>query len=201
MTITQNEAAALVRQVQGAHRLLAGYYGRLLMTLDSLAAKFGANFWYWNPIDFDRPCRSYTSPTSKWSWDFLPLLNANLVYTRTDDIQQVAIQFRVLTDPSLLKENRRGNNQPDPVSLATSTPLLRIYAYRLKDGSPQAIKDAWDDMSYPKSEPLEVCELSEHVSCIWWESDLGDFIVSTQDTLLKLTSFIAQPQIHDGQDG
>lgn len=198
MDLTSNDALSLVKTVQDAHRLLAGYYQRLLMALDSLATRCGANFWHWNPIDFDRPCISYTSPTSKWAWDFLPLLNANFVYTRTDDQQQVAIQFRVLADPLLVKANRHGNVQPDPTRLEASTPLLKVYVYGLKSGAQKSIRELWDDTPYPDGAALEVCSLSDDMWGTWWEIELSEFIRSMQGTLHNLEMFITPPVIRDG---
>ncbi|WKC46937.1 hypothetical protein [Pseudomonas veronii] len=193
MDMTREQATSLVNQVQNSHRLLAGFYRRLLPALDEMAAKFGAGFWFWDPINFDRPCRSATKPSSKWAWDYLPLLNAQFVYARTDEEQQAVIQFQLHTDPSVLKRNRQSNGQPDPLSLPDVTPAIRIYAYWLNESSVEDIKQQWEEAEYPKGDAFSISTLTSELQGTWWEVDLADFVVAPQGTEAAIGKFVTLP--------
>jgi len=82
MFMNHDQAELLVTQVQHAHRLLAGFYQRILPAIDNLAGHYNATFWYWEPSEFSRPCGASIRPSSKWAWDFLPLVATRLVYVR-----------------------------------------------------------------------------------------------------------------------
>lgn len=191
--MTREQCVSLVNQVQNSHRLLAGFYRRILPALDEMAAKFGAGFWYWDPIDFDRPCRSATKPSSKWAWDYLPLLNAQFVYARTDEEQQAAIQFQLHTDPSVLKRNRQEGGQPNPLELPDAIPVIRIYVYWLKNGSVADIKQQWEKAEYPKGEAFSISELNSELRGTWWEIELADFVVASEGTVEAIARFVSLP--------
>jgi len=44
--MNHDQAELLVTQVQHAHRLLAGFYQRILPAIDNLAGHYNATFWY-----------------------------------------------------------------------------------------------------------------------------------------------------------
>jgi len=191
--MTREQCVSLVTQVQKSHRLLAGFYRRILPALDELAAKFGAGFWFWEPIDFDRPCRSGTKPSSKWAWDYLPMLNAQFAYARTDEEQQAIIQFQLHTDPSVLKQNRQGSGQPDPLNLPDAIPVIRLYVYWLENGSVLDIKKQWEDVGYPKGEAFSISQLNSELRGTWWEIELADLVFASEDTVVAVSKFVSFP--------
>lgn len=193
MDMSREQATTLAHQVQSSHRLLAGFYRRVLPALDEIAVQFGAGFWFWNTIDFDRPCRSSTKPSSKWAWDFLPLLNSDFVYARTDVEQQAIIQLQLRTDPTVVKGSRPGGGQPNPVHLGEAAPVIRIYVYWLEDGSSADIKNEWEAAEYPKGDFLLVSQLTNDLRGTWWEIELADFMLAPQDLVLTITDFISLP--------
>lgn len=194
MGMTPEQAVSLVNQVQNSHRLLAGFYRRLLPALDEVANTFGAGFWYWDPIDFDRTCRSGTKPSTKWAWDYLPLLNTQFVYARTDEEEQAVVEFKLHTDPAVLKPNRRGAAQPDPLGLSPATPVIRIYVYWLKDPTVVVdIKLQWHATEYPEGDMLSVSDLGYGLEGTWWEVDLAGFVVNPQETEEMIGRFISLP--------
>ncbi|WP_405119758.1 hypothetical protein [Pseudomonas leptonychotis] len=193
MDMNRDQAASLANQVQRSHRLLAGFYKRMLPALDDLASNFGANFWYWGPISFDRPCNSSTKPSSKWVWDFLPLIAAQFVYTRNDDGNQAAIELQLRIDPSVLPGARPNKGQPNPSNLPEMTPTLRIYLYWLKANSSTGIKSEWDKAEHPAGEANSTSSLTDDLRGTWLEVPLADFMQAPQETVALISKHISLP--------
>ncbi|AZF40504.1 hypothetical protein C4J87_0313 [Pseudomonas sp. R1-43-08] len=193
MDMSRDQAVSLVNQVQRSHRLLAGFYKRILPALDDLASSFGASFWYWGPISFDRPCKSSTKPSSKWAWDFLPLIATQFVYIRSDDGNQAAIELQLRTDPSVLPELRLYKGQPNPTNLPDATPVLRIYLYWLKANSSADIKSEWEQAEHPAGEADSISTLTDDMEGTWLEVPLANFILAPQDAVSLISKFIVLP--------
>lgn len=193
MDMNRDQAASLANQVQRSHRLLAGFYKRMLPALDDLASTFGTTFWYWGPLSFDRPCNSSTKPSSKWAWDFLPLIAAKFVYIRNDDGNQAAIELQLRIDPSVLPEARPKKGQPNPTDLPEVTPILRIYLYWLKANSSTDIKSEWDKAEYPAGEADSTSFLTDDLKGTWLEVPLADFMQASQETVALISKHISLP--------
>ena len=192
MGISREQAETLVNQVQQSHRLLAGFYKRILPAIDNLASQFGASFWYWKPTAFDRPCGSSTRPSSKWAWDFLPLVAATLVYVKNDDGEQksdLMMEFQLRSDPAVLREERLQKGQPDPTALPDIEPSLRVFLFRPAEGSEVDLKSEWEMLDYSTKEPGVVTSPTENIEAMWLETSLADFIHSPHKLEAQIASF------------
>lgn len=180
MGISREQAETLVNQVQQSHRLLAGFYKRILPAIDNLANQFGAGFWYWRPTSFDRPCSSTTRPSSKWAWDFLPLVTATLVYVRNDEgyirKSDLVMHFQLCNDPAVLPELRTQKGQPDPTTIPVIEPFLRVYLYRPIEDSDADLYHEWEKVSPPEGAAGIITDIAYNFQAMWLEIPLADFV-------------------------
>lgn len=193
MEMNRDQVSLLVNQVQRSHRLLVGFYKRILPSFDEIAAKFGGAFWLWDPIDFERPSRSGTRPSRKWAWDYLPLMNAKFLYLRSDGEQPAIFEFHLHVEPAVLKPNRSGSGQPDPLNLEEMTPNVRIYAYWLKDGGQADVQEQWREAEYPGGDALSRSALTESLGGTWWDVELVNFVSSPDLVVETLNKFVTYP--------
>lgn len=193
MDVSHEQATVLVNQVQRSHRLLAGFYQRILPSLDDISASFGANFWYWSPIAFDRPCMGSTKPSRKWGWDYLPMVASQFLYVRSDTTDPVFIELRLHTDPAILPGQRSPKGEPAPANLPDAEPALRIYLYWLVPGSSVDIKSEWEEVEHPGGEADSVTRLSENLWGTWMDIPLADHIVAPQETIARISKHISLP--------
>lgn len=187
MHMNHDQAELLVTQVQKAHRLLAGFYQRILPAIDNLAGQYNTTFWYWEPSEFSKPCGTSTRPSSKWAWDFLPLVATTLVYVkneeggmRTDDL---VMEFHLRCDPSVLREQRdlrQEKGQPDPTSLPPISPSLKVYLYRPLTALDTDLKQAWEEAAPPSGEPRAFRSVGKNLQGAWLEIPLAEFVSSPQ---------------------
>ncbi|WP_052469082.1 hypothetical protein [Pseudomonas massiliensis] len=193
MEMNRDQVNLLVNQVQRSHRLLAGFYKRILPSFDEIAEKFGGTFGSWDPIDFERPSRSGTKPSRKWTWDYLPLMNAKFMYIRADSAQPAIFEFHLHTEPAVLKPNRKGSGQPDPLKLEEMTPNVRVYLYWLKDGAGTDVQAHWEKAEFPEGDSLSISTLTESLEGTWWDVQLVDFIASPELICEMINRFVSYP--------
>ncbi|MGH1411240.1 MAG: hypothetical protein ACRAUW_17310 [Aeromonas sp.] len=164
----------LVTQLQQAHRLAAGFYQRILPLFDQIASQaLDAEFWYWEPSESSRPCRSGTRPSSSWAWDYLPLFASNHAYRdRNGDTAlkgDKTLIFRLYIDDdfrqnSTLRTSTKG--QPDPLQLSGNA-VVEVNLYRCLQDSDHHFWDLLKQISWPAHQPdwqqsdkchqLEIC--------------------------------------------
>lgn len=197
MFMSHDEAELLVTQVQHAHRLLAGFYQRVLPAIDNLAGHYNATFWYWEPSEFSRPCGTSTRPSSKWAWDFLPLVATRLVYVkneaggmRSDDL---VMEFHLRCDPAVLREERdlrQERGQPDPTSLPPISPTLKVYLYRPLAELDTDLKQAWEEAEHPSGSPKIFHSVAENLEGAWLEIPLAEFACSPQGLSNEISQLV-----------
>ena len=161
-----------------AHRLAAGFYQRILPLFDQIASQaLDAEFWYWEPSENSRPCRSGTRPSSSWAWDYLPLFASNHAYRdRNGDTAlkgDKTLIFRLYIDDdfrqnSTLRASTKG--QPDPLQLSGNA-VVEVNLYRCLQDSDNHFWDLLKQVSWPAHQPdwqqsdkchqLEIC--SKHL--------------------------------------
>lgn len=167
MTVTQSEALQLVTQVQKAHRLAAGFYQRILPTIEDIAYSLDANFWYWQSSIFSRPSGRNNYPGRSWSWDLLPMSSPVFVFLRQDgpdmEPSDLAIEFQLHLDPALTTASKKG--QPDPLTLGESEPTLEVYLYWPNQKAQGELKTEWEHISYPTC-PVGEVEVTGNISAV-----------------------------------
>lgn len=154
------QTTQLVTQLQQAHRLAAGFYQRILPLFDQLANQaLDAEFWYWEPSENNRPCRSGTRPSSNWAWDYLPLFASSHAYRDWDgDIAQQgdkALVFRLYIDHDFRRTSsfRAGvKNQPDPLQLDGQA-IVEVSLFRCLEDSDKHFDELWRSVPWPLPQP------------------------------------------------
>jgi hypothetical protein len=148
----------LVEQLGQAHRLVAGFYQRILPLFDQIAQdSVDANFWFWNPSENDRPCSSAKRPSSYWAWDYIPLFASTHAY-RTWDTDQakrddMTLVFRLYIDNAFKKESpqRMGRKgEPDPLQMESGKAVVEVKLYRCTQNSELHFDKLWHGIPWPQ---------------------------------------------------
>jgi hypothetical protein len=195
MDISREQALTLVQQLQQAHRLSAGFYQRVFVALDNLANTFDAQFWYWGPLCFSRPCSQYKWPGDNWSWDLLPMVTSTFVFVANADADSARpgclLECQLLIDPAVLPEHREKNVRPDPANLPAVEPQLKVYLCWPKADAGADLKAAWEEVEYPSFATGESQDLGKGVQGTWLEVPLADFIVAPKQLEDRIRSVLA----------
>ncbi|MGR6749002.1 hypothetical protein [Aeromonas veronii] len=154
------QATQLVTQLQQAHRLAAGFYQRILPLFDQIASQaLDAEFWYWEPSENSRPCRSGTRPSSSWAWDYLPLFASNHAYRdRNGDTAlkgDKTLVFRLYLDHDFRRTSslRAGvKGQPDPLQL-NGQATVEVTLFRCLENSDKHFDELWRFVPWPLPQP------------------------------------------------
>ncbi|ELM3723720.1 hypothetical protein RYR28_002515 [Edwardsiella piscicida] len=172
------QTTQLVTQLQQAHRLAAGFYQRILPLFDQIASQaLDAEFWYWEPSETSRPCRSGTRPSSSWAWDYLPLFASDHGYRNWDGEMakkgDTSLVFRLYIDHEFRHDSssRSGvKGQPDPLKLDGQA-IVEVSLFSCLQDSDKHFGELWRPLPWPLHQPnwkqseecglLEVC--SNHV--------------------------------------
>ncbi|CAM3187655.1 hypothetical protein [Vibrio rarus] len=151
-----NDNEAILLQMRTAHRILVGYYQRLLPCIEKIARELDADFYYWGPKDNTFP-RSNTNPFQRWQWDLLPAMNGRYLFKNIDDTSKTksgdyVVEFLVINDDGYLSEHR--NVEPDALSLNISVEkansILRVGIYTALEDSGNNFYSLWEHLDYPK---------------------------------------------------
>jgi len=156
MEMSLENARHLVAQAATAHRIVVGFYQRMLPQFDEIAAGLDMDFWYWEPIETGRPCRSTTRPSANWAWDMVPLYAANYVYRRARQAERVtegdlALQFSVYFDTSFDADERKRagvKGEPDALALPTGRSEIQAYLCRCTGDDRRAFEVMWRESEY-----------------------------------------------------
>ncbi|HHP5493997.1 hypothetical protein ACU6QH_08050 [Aeromonas veronii] len=144
-----SQARSLVTQVRHAHRLLEGFYERILPQLDKLASEAAnANFRFWGSMEGEGIGKSTSKPSSRAAWSFLPLFQSFYCYQRGGQSEHakqgdIVLYFRLNTDDAFIDAVPEAMDY-DPHT-GSSSLELHLYCYT-KDAA-----YSWDDIAeeYP----------------------------------------------------
>ncbi|MGY3942203.1 hypothetical protein [Aeromonas tecta] len=173
--ITQTEQ--LVEQLRQAHRLVAGFYQRILPLFDQIAQEsIDATFWYWKPSENGRPCSGSSRPSSSWVWDYIPLFASTHGYRTWDGDKaragDMTLALRLYIDDAFKKGSfQRGNSKgmPDPLELKMGKAVVEVNLFRCTQDSELHFDELWSDIPWP--EPTEqwttAAQHQEVEYCVW----------------------------------
>lgn len=191
MSETLDQAEKLVGQLAQAHRLCVGFYQRILPQFDQVAiAAADAHFWYWKPSENGMPCRGSSRPSDSWAWDFVPLFASTYAYRSHDGdavkLGSKVVVFRLYIDDAFKKDSQQRRalkGEPDPLSLATGTPLVDVCLYRCVMESDKSFGVIWNELPWaePSDDWCSTPDISEFEFCAR-HVPLAEFIINTGAT-------------------
>lgn len=146
MNIDAETARKLMGDVQVAHRVVVGFYERLMPRLDHIAESMELEFFYWQPLYTSRPAMSTTRPSQNSLWDMVPLYASMHVYRRVEGgnlrAGDKAAVFNIQVDEGFKTAMARG--KPDPIEFAQGNATLRIDLYRATSDVEETFDAIWN---------------------------------------------------------
>lgn len=184
MNMDERALSVALGDVRHAYRLLWSFQKRCLDTMKFIAQEFpDRQFYQWtnNVVNSTPPGRS--DPTLNWAWDFLPLHNCSLLYTRTGgerhrpNVGDWLLEIRLIVDTGWEMPDER--LEPDPSRFApvdTAETTLSVMAWKCVEEVPAKanwLHDVWGQGQWPSDEgdvdesgtayladgQLEVCQI------------------------------------------
>lgn len=202
---TPQDFDGLVRQTQIAHRLVAGFYQRLLPTIKQLAQQLELTFGEWEPYVTKRPCQKSQDPTSRWAWDMVPMMASSHSYLRTNgntsEVGDVALDLYIFLDNNYSDQDWEqwgvGEGlEPDAIQLPIGQPVVEIYLGRCDQRSDMPLKQLWmsaGELDENESTIGHWQSISSHINAIYLKKTLTEFIAQPEDTVAQLRTLLEQP--------
>ncbi len=196
----EDDVDKLVSDVQVAHRLVVGFYQRLLPALDELAGSVQCDFWYWEPMWTARPPAAATRPTKKWLWDMVPLFASTHGYKRAGggamQLGDLALIFDIEIDESFSPDGRktagmRGN--PDAILLPIGHATFNLSAYRAVGGSEHTFETVWNDAREPEETGWQRVHGTEPMEGQRWSMGLAEFVRDSSVLAKQVQAACAAP--------
>jgi hypothetical protein len=193
---------ALVAQAQIAHRLVVGFYQRLLPTIQQVADALELTFWEWEPYVTSRPCRKGQNPAGRWAWDMAPLMASNHYYWRTNgetaELGDAVLNLYVSFDSHFSNDDWEqwgiaDGEEPDATQLPMGSAIVEIYLSRCDKRSDDSLEKLWNQSGEMEDEENNIgCwqAISPHLNAVYLKKSLADFIASPQDTIAQLRSLL-----------
>lgn len=196
---------ALVAQAQIAHRLIAGFYQRLLPTIKQVAEELNLTFWEWAPSITKPPCRKSSDPTDRWALDMLPLMASNYYYWSNSEAEaeagDVILGIWVTFDYNYSDEDWTqwgvaDGQEPDAAKLPMGPAIVHIFISRCDKPNGESLRELWDaadDIEYEESDIGRWQAISAQMNAMYLKKSLAEFIASPDDTIAQVRSLLAEP--------
>lgn len=196
---------ALVAQAQIAHRLVVGFYQRLLPTIQQVAKELELTFWEWEPYVTNRPCTKSKNPADYWAWDMAPLMASNHRYWRTNgntaEVGDAILNLYVSFDSHFSNDDWEqwgivDDQEPDATRLPMGSAMVEIYLGRCDKRSRKPLKQLWDESGDMEDDDDDIGRwqaISQNLNAIYLKKSLADFIASPEDTIAQLRTLLDEP--------
>lgn len=195
---------ALVSQAQIAHRLIVGFYQRLLPTIQHVAQELDLTFWLWNPTITDRPCRKSSNPADHWAWDMVPLMASHHYYWRTSgaaaEAGDVVLGIWITFDHNYSGEdwtqwNIAEGQEPDATQLPMGPAVVQMYAGRCDQPNGETLEELWEESNEIEEKESDIGRwqaISPQLNAMYLKKSLAEFIASPEDTIAQLRPLLAE---------
>lgn len=193
-TSTPQNFDALVAQAQIAHRLVVGFYQRLLPTINQVAKELEFTLWEWDPSVTDRPCKKKLDPADHWAWDMVPMLASNFLYLRTNgattEVGDAVLNMYVSFDSNFSSEE--WEDEPDATQFPIGAATVEIYLTRCDKRSDKTLEQLWEEAGEMDDEetPGGWQPISQHLNTIFLKKSLANYIASPQDTIAQIRTLL-----------
>ena len=196
----------LVSQAQVAHRLLAGFYQRLLPTINQVAQQLQLNFYEWEPTVTSRPCRKSSNPADSWAWDMLPMMAHIQRFMRSENresaVGDITLDFFVTFDSNYSDDGDWSkwqvskNKEPDATSTPIGRALVELYLGRCEKHHKSGLKELWmnaNDLNEEEQWIGRWQNIGTHFNAVYLKLTLAEFIANPQAVVEQVKSLLSQP--------
>lgn len=196
----------LVSQAQVAHRLLAGFYQRLLPTIQQVAQQLQLSFYEWEPTVTNRPCRKSSNPADSWAWDMLPIMAHTQRFMRSESresaVGDIALDFFVTFDSNYShrddwsKWQISKNKEPDATTTPLGQALVELYLGRCEKHHKSDLKELWMNAKDLNEEEALIGRwqnIGTHFNAVYLRMTLAEFIADPQAVVNQVKSLLSQP--------
>lgn len=200
--ITPQNFDTLVAQTQIAHRMIVGFYQRLLPTIKQVAQELEFTLWEWDPMITDRPCKKSKDPADQWAWDMVPMLAANHRYWRTNgattEVGDAVLNLYFTFDSHFSHSDWEqwgiaDDQEPDATQLPMGSAIVEIYLSRCDKRSDTPLKRLWEEageMEDEENHPGCWQAISPHFNAVYLKKSLADFIASPEDSIAQIRALL-----------
>lgn len=196
----------LVSQAQIAHRLLAGFYQRLLPTIRQVTQQLQLNFYEWDPTITSRPCRKSSNPADSWAWDMLPLMAHSQSFMRSEGresaVGDIALDFFVTFDSNYSHGDDWSewkvskNQEPEANKMPLGQAMVELYLGRCEKHHKSGLKELWMNAKDLKEEEQLIGRwqnIGTHFNAVYLKMTLAEFISNPKAVVDQVTSLLSQP--------
>lgn len=201
---TKQDFDALVSQAQIAHRLMVGFYQRLLPSIDQVAKQLELSFWKWKPFVTNRPCTGNKNPAESWAWDMVPMMASNHTYWRTNgntsEVGDAVMNLYITFDHNFSNEDWKqlgieDGQEPDATQMPIGQAIVEIYLSRCDLRSDKPLKQLWEeagDTDENKDLIGRWQSISPNINATYVKKTLAEFISSPESTVAQLRNLLNQ---------
>lgn len=201
-TDQQQDFDDLVSQAQVAHRLLAGFYQRLLPTINQVAQQLQLNFYDWEPTVTSWPCRKSSNPADSWTWDMLPMMAHTQRFMRSENRQSavgdITLDFFVTFDSNYSDDEGWSNwqvSEPDATNMPIGRALVELNLGRCEKHHKSGLKELWMNANELNKEEQWIGRwqnIGTHFNAVYLKLTLAEFIANPQAVVEQVKSLLSQ---------
>ncbi|MFN3735532.1 hypothetical protein [Comamonas testosteroni] len=196
----------LVSQAQIAHRLIAGFYQRLLPTIQQVTQQFELTFYEWTPTVTSRPCKKSMNPADSWAWDMLPMMATIHRFLRSEGpdsaVGDVALDLFITFDSNYSNRDKWSrlqiakNQQPDATNMPVGEALVELYVGRCEKHSKTPLKELWMNAKDLNEEEQWIGRwqnIGTHFNAVYLKMQLAEFIANPPAVVEQVRSLLSRP--------
>jgi hypothetical protein len=161
MSIDEKTFAAALVDVRHAYRLLADYQKRCLDMLTLIGQQFPeTEFYNWKPSSLAPPPIARTDPRDFWSWNFLPLYQASVLFVPSSGgkshpgVGDWLLEVRITSDTGWdMPDTRIEPDASNFVSVEASDSKLSVMVFKCVTRPPSEqnwFHSVWANTSWPE---------------------------------------------------
>lgn len=203
MSIDIETAGKLMHDVQVAHRVVVGFYQRIIPLLDHVSEGMDCEFSYWRPLYTKRPSVGTTKPSKNWLWDMVPLYASRHVYRRVAggglQTSDRVIVFDIEVDEGFNTARKHG--EPNPIEFEAGAARLYVDLYRASKESDETFEVVWNKAGDADRNKAEWHSVADHLEARSLGFDLAEFISDHKSVVDKLRELLVPTERIGFSDG
>lgn len=193
---------SLISQAQIAHRLLVGFYQRLLPTIQQVTQQLELTFGEWDPVVTDRPCKRSKDPAEHWAWDMVPMMASSHTYWRANgtsaEIGDAVFNLYISFDSNFSHKDWEDfgiaeEEEADATAMPIGEAFVEIYLGRCVQRSDATLKQLWEkagDVEEDEELMGQWHAISSHMCACYLKKTLAEFIATPENIVQEVRTLL-----------